>query len=139
MAASTTGGPSFSTNARWLWLADDAAPRNAWAAFRRRFDLPDLRVNRAYLLVTADSRYDVAMNGTPVGRGPVRSFPCAYGYDVYEVGPLVRPGEANVIAALVTHWGDGTMQCGRGSLTTLWPLRAQHEHERQAAKAASGG
>ena len=105
---------TYSTEARWLWLDGDPSPPNAWADFRRRFSVPAGALAAAYLLVTADSRYHLTINNQFVGRGPVRSFPFAYGYDVYEVGPLLREGHDNVVAATVTHWGDGTMQYLRG-------------------------
>lgn len=54
--------------------------------------------------VTADSRYELFVNGTAVGRGPVRSQPRRQRYDSYDVASLLQMGE-NRIVALVTYYG----------------------------------
>lgn len=107
----------YSAAARWIWTSDEGAQRNLWLRLRRAFDCPaDLR--RATLLISADSRYELYVNGEWLGVGPVRSFPWAYGYDCYDVTSWLRPGTANVVAARVVHWGDQTFQyiVGRGGL-----------------------
>lgn len=109
----------FSSDARWIWSPDEGegAHGHLWLRLRRPFACPpDLR--RATLLVTADSRYELYVNGAWIGHGPVRSFPWAYGYDRYDVTAWLRAGARNVLAARVIHWGDHTFQyiLGRGGL-----------------------
>ncbi len=109
--------PEFSPAARWIWGAGDLAPQNVWRHFRRSFTAPE-GVKRATLLLTADSHYECSVNGRYLGRGPVRGFPFAYRYDVYDVTGDLRPGAANVIAVLVNFLNDHTMGYirGRGGL-----------------------
>ncbi len=102
--------------ARWIWIDGEAAPRNFRLCARRSFEVaPGLA--QATLAITADSRYVLYLNGERLGRGPVRSFPSNYRYDVYDVTARLRPGR-NVIAVLVHHFGESTFQyiLGRGGL-----------------------
>lgn len=59
---------------------------------------------QALIRLTADSRYVLFVNGTEVGRGPVRSQPRRLQYDVHDLGPYLRTG-SNTILALVTYYG----------------------------------
>ncbi len=76
---------------------------------------------RATLLISADSAYELHVNGEFVGRGPVRSFPFAYSYDVYDVSALVQEGQ-NTLAVLAHHLGDHTMTYIRGAAGLLAEL-----------------
>lgn len=110
--------PAADWRARWVWTAGEASPRNAWRCFRRPFELPAGGWDAARIAVTADSRYLLYVNGELAGRGPDRSWPSELAYDVLEVGHLLRPGERNVVAALVMHYGVSTFnyRLGRGGL-----------------------
>jgi hypothetical protein len=100
--------------AEWIWDAGEASPRNAWRCFRRAFTVEAPEWDRAQLAVTADSRYALWVNGTLVGRGPVRSWPSAQRYDTYDVGHLLRSDGPNAIAVLVHHYGLSTFSYVRG-------------------------
>ncbi|MFK7695788.1 family 78 glycoside hydrolase catalytic domain [Paenibacillus sp. HJGM_3] len=109
--------------ADWIWGTGPDSPRNEWRCFRKSYSLPPQpgtagSVNSASVRITADSRYVLYVNGTLVGRGPVRSWPFELRYDEYEIGHLLRPGDDNVIAVLVMHYGVSTFQYlrGRGGL-----------------------
>lgn len=133
-----TANHQFSSAARWLWGAGDLSSSNVWRYFRRRVDAP-ADLERATLLVTADSRYELSLNGQYVGRGPVRSFPWAYSYDLYDVTPHLRRGQPNVMAALVNYLGDHTMGYIRGDHGFLCELileRAGGEIQRIGSDAA---
>ena len=108
----------FSSHARWIWGNADQMPHNVWRYFRHCWTAP-ADIQRAMLLITADSQYECRLNGTQIGRGPVRGFPHAYFYDVYDITALVRPGMDNVIAALVNFLGDHTMCYIRGAAGLL--------------------
>ncbi len=71
-------------------------------SFRVRVHL-DAVPERAPLRLTADSRYALHVNGTEVGRGPVRSQPRRLTYDTHDVAPHLRVGE-NTVVVLVTHY-----------------------------------
>ncbi|MDR6879856.1 family 78 glycoside hydrolase catalytic domain [Bacillus sp. 3255] len=106
--------------AKWIWGEGEPSPRNEWRCFRKTFDLSPAQANNegTTLSITADSRYVLYVNGTRVGRGPVRSWPNEQAYDTYEIGHLLRPGKANTVAVLVMHYGVSTFYYlrGRGGL-----------------------
>jgi alpha-L-rhamnosidase len=109
---------TFSSNAAWIWGEKDILSQNEWRYFRQRWVAP-ANLRRATLLITADSRYECRLNGTHLGRGPVRSFPYAYAYDIYDITPSVQAGADNVIAILVNVFGDHTMVYIRGAAGLL--------------------
>ena len=103
-------------HANWIWTTGDPSPRNSYLCARRCFDVAS-DIAQASLSITADSRYVLYLNGRCLGRGPARCFPANQSYDVYHVGPRLRPGQ-NVLAVLVRHYGESTFQyvLGRGGL-----------------------
>lgn len=103
----------FSPSAHWIWGEGDATSHNAWRYFRHDFSVPS-SLQRATLLITADSRYECNANGQFLGRGPARSHPFSYSYDVYDLTPYMRPGEENNLSVLANHLGDHTMMYIRG-------------------------
>ncbi|WP_225446182.1 family 78 glycoside hydrolase catalytic domain [Paenibacillus rhizovicinus] len=106
--------------AAWIWAQGEISPRNEWRCFRKTFtcEETDNPGTATKLKLTADSRYVLYVNGTQVGRGPVRAFPSNLPYDEYDIGYLLKRGEENVIAVLVLHYGLATFQYlrGRGGL-----------------------
>lgn len=106
--------------ASWIWGGDSVSPRNEWRWFRHTFICPEELANDAEIMlwITADSRYEVYINGNKIGRGPVRNFPSDLFYDSYSVGHLLRRGEANTIAVQVMHFGISNFYYlrGRGGL-----------------------
>lgn len=109
--------------ASWVWGAGDARDHNLWRYFRRAFDAP-AAIRRATLLITADSAYELHLNGVFLGRGPARGFPFAYGYDIYDVTSALAPGE-NALAVLAQHLGDHTMTYIRGRAGLLCELHIE--------------
>ncbi|MCQ6557729.1 family 78 glycoside hydrolase catalytic domain [Paenibacillus mendelii] len=103
--------------AEWIWGGQVESPRNEWRWFRQTFDVPQ-ELEDTQLRISADSRYVLYVNGTQVGRGPVRSWPAEQFYDTYEIGHLLRPGRKNAIAVLVIHFGVSNFYYlrGRGGL-----------------------
>ncbi|MDR6552022.1 family 78 glycoside hydrolase catalytic domain [Paenibacillus qinlingensis] len=104
--------------ASWIWCDGEESPRNEWHCFRRTFDVPASGWREADISVTADSRYALYINGTLIGRGPVRSWPHELAYDTYDIRPWLKPGEPNSVALLVMHYGLSTFSYirGRGGL-----------------------
>jgi len=98
--------PAFSSAARWIWLPGEECPVNAIADFQGRFKLPG-RPPQTRLLISADSRYHLHVNGVRVGFGPARCYPGHYEFDEYDIAALLRPG-VNVVDVRVLHWGEGT-------------------------------
>lgn len=125
--------------AKWIWGGEEDSPRNEWRWFRHSFtypaDLPDDA--EASLWLTADSRYEVYVNGERVGRGPARYFPAEIFYDCYPIGHLLRRGESNTIAVQVVHFGISNFYYLRGIGGLLAELTVSHGG-RESTLAASG-
>jgi hypothetical protein len=101
--------------AQWIWSGGEESPRNEWRCFRKQFHLaPEIVKEPVWVKLTADSRYVLYVNGSLVGRGPVRSWPFELAYDEYEIGHLLQAGADNTIAIMVMHYGVPTFQYVRG-------------------------
>ncbi|MCX7016061.1 MAG: family 78 glycoside hydrolase catalytic domain, partial [Candidatus Sumerlaeota bacterium] len=95
-------------------------PYNNFVAFRRDLAVKG-KAERATLRITADSRYEVYVNGAWLGFGPPRSWPAPWPVDEYDLSGLLQPGR-NVVAVLVQHFGTSTFQylhCDPGLLAQV--------------------
>lgn len=103
-------------SARWIWTEGESSPRNSYTYFRKTLDL-DSTPKEAKIHLTADSRYQLFVNGKFVGRGPVRSDRRWLYYDTWDLAPHLKKGK-NAVAVLVHHYGEWTFQYmqGRGGL-----------------------
>src|SRR5687768_17545978 len=103
----TTGAWPAAWRARWIWWEPAPAPATFFGSGsppRRPDGLGFLRRSvtlgarpRGRCRLTADGRYVLWVNGTCLGRGPVRSEPAFLTYDDYDLSPHLVEGE-NVIA-----------------------------------------
>jgi alpha-L-rhamnosidase len=102
---------------KWIWTPGEPAPRNSYTYFRSRFNLDRVPKKDARVILTADSRYQLFVNGVRAGHGPVRSDRRWLYYDTWDVTAQLRKGR-NVVAVLVHHYGETTFQYmqGRGGL-----------------------
>jgi alpha-L-rhamnosidase len=98
----------FSRQARWIWPAESPPQSHAIALFRYAFEV-DGEIADERLYITADSRYELFVNGQWLGHGPARSWPSPWPVDPFNLRGLLRPGP-NVIAARVQRFGIGTFQ-----------------------------
>jgi hypothetical protein len=90
--------------AQWIWKAQGRISQGPVAFYAARdFDLAEVPA-RARLLAAADEEYILTLNGKPVGSGGLAG---RGGLDVYEVGPLLRPGGNRLIAELRSGRGAG--------------------------------
>ena len=97
--------PLFSNNTRWIWLSGDEAPVNTVADFQGSLRLTAVP-KKVSLLISADSRYRLHINGTLIGHGPARAYPGHYEFDEHDIASLLVTGE-NIIDVRVLHWGEG--------------------------------
>lgn len=115
----TADFPPGTWRARWVWsrptpigLLPSAEPvidpdaARGWVLFRRTFTLDEVPA-RVPARATADSRYELWVNGAEVGRGPVRAHPQLLHYDDYDLAPHLHPGD-NTIAVVARHYGEAT-------------------------------
>ena len=86
------------SRARWITVPGPQADNCTFLA-RRRFTVEQLR-EQATLLIAAEARYAVYVNGGYVGSGPARGTHYRYFYDSYEVGSLLVAGH-NTLAVRV--------------------------------------
>jgi alpha-L-rhamnosidase len=94
--------------AAWIWSDLVTRPYHQVVCFRRGFELAAMP-KAAQLHVTADSRYELFVNGQWLGFGPVRSWLSPWPVDTYDIGHLLQPGR-NVVAILAHHPGLSTFQ-----------------------------
>jgi len=92
--------------ANWIWCKGGRSPRNFYLYARKEVEI-SAPVERAEFNCTADSRYQLFINGRLIGRGPARSDPRWQSYDKYQVNSRLHPGK-NVIAVLIHHYGEPT-------------------------------
>ncbi|MEI7436968.1 MAG: family 78 glycoside hydrolase catalytic domain, partial [bacterium] len=88
----------FKSNARWIWSSATAALENQYCCFRRDFTLK-LKPGAARIGISADSDYQIFINGTEVYGRQFSDYPHHRSYDIYDVGHLLRRGH-NTIAVL---------------------------------------
>ncbi len=105
----------------WIWTSGESSPRNAYAYFRKSFSISAVPES-ATIRVTADSRYILYVNGIEVRRGPSRSHTRYRTYDTIDAAAYFQRG-ANVIAAVVHHYGDWTFSAQRGRAGLLVDAR----------------
>ncbi|MFC5649409.1 family 78 glycoside hydrolase catalytic domain [Paenibacillus solisilvae] len=112
--------------ASWIWGGEEASTRNEWRCFYKSIEVPESGWDEAIVSITADSRFVIYINGVQCGRGPVRSWPSEQRYARLDVGHLLKRGQPNSIAVLVTHFGVSTFQylLGRGGLLAQLELTA---------------
>ncbi|GLX69965.1 alpha-L-rhamnosidase C-terminal domain-containing protein [Paenibacillus glycanilyticus] len=97
--------------AQWIWAEPDSAGRMTNGSmetvlFRREFAVPSDVGARLELLVSADSRFRLYVNGHSVAYGPCKGDLNVHYYDAVDVTPYLRPG-MNAVAAQVVHYsGD---------------------------------
>lgn len=91
---------------QWIHYYGSRNPVNSYNYYRKTFSLPS-GVKRAHAHVTADSRYQLYVNGHFIGRGPARCDPRHQSYDTYDIAPYLIKGR-NAFGALVHHYGVGT-------------------------------
>ncbi|MFW6457553.1 MAG: alpha-L-rhamnosidase N-terminal domain-containing protein, partial [Planctomycetota bacterium] len=98
----------FNDKTRWIWTPDASHSANNYTCFRHTFKLtPPLQSAR--ILITADARYEMFINGEWLGNGPPRSWTTPWPVDQYDVARAMKPGD-NVIAVLVHDIGVSTFQ-----------------------------
>lgn len=93
----------FDFSARWISAADGAAKKNTCLEFFKRFDAeqPGDRILR----ISAESRYTLYINGTLIGRGPVRGTWSVNYFDAYDLTGILRKKD-NFIAVRVYSMND---------------------------------
>ncbi len=90
--------------ASWIWGPGDPGAKNAYLLFRRELHL-DALPDAALLHLTADTRYQLFVNGAFIARGAPQSQPYFQYYDQRDLRPHLREGD-NCIGIIVNHVGN---------------------------------
>ena len=92
--------------ANWIWKAGNSGLEyNSLVIFKKDFRLENLPRN-ASVIVSADSRYRLKINGQWCGDGPARAYFTHYSCDVMDVSTVLRNG-LNHIECEVRFYGCG--------------------------------
>jgi alpha-L-rhamnosidase len=111
--------PFSSGLAKWIWLPnfDDAAASGQFVLFRRTFHLDQLpSLSSSFsgpipLSVSADTRYQLFLNGHRISLGPCKSYEGRWNYETVEdVSPFLVLG-TNVLAARVLRFSSSFQGC----------------------------
>ena len=100
----TEGQVVFPQEAQWIGSAHAFDLQEAYLDFRAPAVVLDKVPRTAELLITADSRYRLWINGRLAARGPARSYPWQQSVDRLDVTPYLQAG-ANVLAVEVYQPG----------------------------------
>lgn len=87
------------------WVAHAEGPYRDFGVFHFRKSFTLEQVPPAFVIhVSADNRYRLFVNGTPVSLGPARSDLDHYRYETVDIARHLRPGK-NLLAAVVWNFG----------------------------------
>lgn len=95
---------------KWIW-AENSPQQNTVVLFRKEFQVSEQGQIR--VLVSADTRYRLYVNGTYIGCGPIQSQPYNAYFDCHNVGEYITEG-VNCVAAEVYYGGH--IKDSRGGL-----------------------
>jgi len=97
--------PPARWHAQWIAPAGEATRDPGVYHFRKSFDLVVVP-EHFQVLVSADNRFKLLLNGKRVGEGPARGDLFHWRYETFDLAPLLQVGE-NTLAATV--WNFGTV------------------------------
>jgi alpha-L-rhamnosidase len=92
--------------ARWMW-GDAPADREAHFHFRAVLPVSPKRVLRARAYVTATHRYELSIDGAPVGLGPAFAYPDYQLYQTWDVTKAVTSAQEHVVGLTARWYGAG--------------------------------
>ncbi|MBI4979140.1 MAG: family 78 glycoside hydrolase catalytic domain [Spirochaetes bacterium] len=94
--------------AQWIWKRGEDAVKNSYYFFRREITSENTATN-ARVFISASTRYELFINGSLAGRGPVPGQPYHQYYDVVDISGLLTSGK-NTVGVVVNFTGkyEGT-------------------------------
>jgi hypothetical protein len=121
-AAAAAGTPPKAWSAEWIASADGPAREENVSYFRKSLELE--KVPAQFLVdVSADTRFELHVNGKRVGAGPALGDLHHWHYETFDLSGYLRSG-SNLIAAMV--WNHGTVSAlSHMSSRTAFLLAAQ--------------
>ena len=92
--------------ALWIW-PDNSDESEDYVYFRKAAVLPDKKLHRARLYVSAAHRHELYINGRLVGKGPNFAYPEYQYYQTFDVEPFLKSGAENILGLLCLWYGSG--------------------------------
>jgi alpha-L-rhamnosidase len=95
-------------NTRWKaqWISHPTESLLEYGVFHFRKDFELKEQPKEFIInISADNRYRLFVNGTPVCFGPARADLEHWTYESIDIAPFLKPGK-NVIAAAVWNFGE---------------------------------
>lgn len=92
-------------DASWVWIKEKKIHPNSYVAFRlviKNLKLPGKK--KCAINISASNIYLLYVNGSYLGRGPVRSWKKHIGIDTHAIGRYLKSGR-NIISVLVHNYG----------------------------------
>ncbi len=110
--------------AQWIWLPSQRTLPNTFVLFRKEVTLDEIP-DRAQGWITADSRYQLTVNGRRVQWGPAPCDPRQWDVDPLDIKDYLQVGR-NVIGVEVLYYGigEGTWPAGKPGLLFYADLQA---------------
>jgi hypothetical protein len=122
--------------ARWIHPAGVSLDQYGVFLFRRTVPL-ESKPSKFFVRVTADSRYELLVNGTRVSWGPARGDLNHWRYETVDLAPHLREGK-NTLAAIV--WNDGPYAAlSQWSVETAFLLQAEDQAHDSLVNTGSPG
>jgi len=103
--------------AQWIARADGPARDYDVAYFRKTISLAKVP-SRFVVDVSADTRFELHVNGKRVGMGPALADVHHWRYETFDLAPYLRAGE-NDVAAMVWNFGTGAAIAQMSSQTAF--------------------
>jgi len=112
--------------ARWITYPDDSGLEYGVYHFRKSFEME--KVPQKFVVhVSADNRYRLFVNGTPVCFGPARGNLMHWNFESIDIAEYLKPGK-NTIASVVWNFA-GLKPWAQMSLRTAFILQGNSENE----------
>lgn len=112
--------------ARWISFDGDTSVHYGVYLFRKILLLQEAPANFV-VHVSADSRYQLYVNGAAVCNGPARSYSQKWNFETADIAPFLHSGE-NCIAAIVWNFGQYN-PIAQISVTTGFIMQGDGENE----------
>jgi len=84
-------------SAFWIW-DNKKTEVNTYLIFQKQFEIKNINPNNKYtLFISADSQYEVFINGSFIGSGQYPDYECYKVYDEFDVGHNLKAGDNQLI------------------------------------------
>lgn len=110
--------------ASWIWIEADQKEVNEYVEFRHEFIIEDVADADAELYISADSDYEVWLNGDFIDCGQWDDYPDSKAYDILKVGGQLKAGK-NVLCILVYYQGETSFQYIQGEPGLIYVLQSE--------------